>query len=162
MPYTPILTTLGFVRSADRQSVLMVHRTARDDDDQYGKYNGLGGKVEAGEDVAAGMRRELLEEAGIEVIAMALRGTVSWPGFGTGGEDVFGFVFVIDSFTGTPAASSAEGSLSWVPVDDLARLPMWEGDRHFLPLVFDDAITQFHGVLPYRDGRPIGWSVSVW
>ena len=64
---TPILTTLGFVMHPDAERVLMVHRIARPGDEQLGKYNGLGGKVEPGEDVVAGMRRELREEAGIEV-----------------------------------------------------------------------------------------------
>ena len=40
------------------------------------------------------------QKAGIEVDAPRLRGTVSWPGFGRHGEDHFGFVFVVDSFTG--------------------------------------------------------------
>ncbi|PKM06916.1 MAG: 7,8-dihydro-8-oxoguanine triphosphatase, partial [Gammaproteobacteria bacterium HGW-Gammaproteobacteria-5] len=43
MPYTPILATLIYVLSADRGKVLMVHRNARADDAQLGKYNGLGG-----------------------------------------------------------------------------------------------------------------------
>ena len=76
---TPILTTLGFVMHPDGERVLMVHRIARPGDEQLGKYNGLGGKVEPGEDVVAGMKRELREEAAIEVDAMRLRGTVSWP-----------------------------------------------------------------------------------
>jgi hypothetical protein len=63
MPYTPILATLGYVLSPDRERVLMIHRNARDDDHHIGKYNGLGGKLEANEDVAAGMRREIREEA---------------------------------------------------------------------------------------------------
>lgn len=45
---TPILTTLGFVMHPDGECVLMVHRIARLGDEQLGKYNGLGGKVEPG------------------------------------------------------------------------------------------------------------------
>ncbi len=161
MAYTPQLTTLGFVLSADRQRVLLVHRTARADDQQLGKFNGLGGKVERGEDIVACMKRELREEAGIDATALRLRGTVSWPGFGKAGEDVFGCVFVIDEFRGTPRAASVEGPLTWQRLDELDQLPMWEGDRHFLPLVFDEKVNQFHAVLPYRDGRPVGWKVSL-
>jgi len=161
MGFQPQLTTLGFVLSPDRERVLMVHRIARESDEQLGKFNGLGGKVEPDEDIVAGMRRELREEAGIEATELRFRGTISWPGFGKNGEDVFGCIFVIDAFTGEPPASNVEGPLSWEPVDQLDRLPMWEGDRHFLPLVFDDSITQFHAVLPYRDGRPTSWHVSL-
>ena len=66
MPYTPIVATLGYVLSPDGREVLMVHRNARPDDHQLGKYNGLGGKIEPDEDVLAGMRREIHEEAGID------------------------------------------------------------------------------------------------
>ena len=159
--YTPILATLGYVMSPDGQSVLMIHRNARLDDQHYGKYNGLGGKVDGDEDVAAGMRREIREEAGIEAEDLVLRGTISWPGFGKHGEDWFGFVFRIDAWSGTPRAENPEGTLEWVDVDRLLELPLWEGDRFFLPLVFQPTARQFHGVMPYRDGRPLGWEYSL-
>jgi 8-oxo-dGTP diphosphatase len=161
MPYTPIVGTLAYVVRGDE--VLLVHRTFRDGDAHLGKYNGLGGKLEPGEDVVAGMRRELREEAGIEATALRLRGTISWPGFGAGGEDWFGFVFIVDAFAGEPPASNEEGTLHWVPLANLlgGELPLWEGDPTWLPLVFDEHITQFHGVMPYADGHPAGWSVTL-
>lgn len=160
MPYTPIIGTLGYILSPDRQRVLMVHRNARKDDEHLGKYNGLGGKLEADEDVMAGMVREIREEAGIECTALELRGTVSWPGFGKHGEDWLGFVFLITAFEGEPYAENPEGPLEWVPLERLHELPMWEGDRYFLPLVFDGDARPFHGVMPYEDGRPVRWSFS--
>lgn len=160
MPYTPIVATLGYVLSPDRRQVLMIHRNARADDQHLGKYNGLGGKLDAGEDVQAGMIREIREEAGIEATALTLRGTLNWPGFGRNGEDWLGFIFLITAFEGTPHAGNHEGTLEWVPRDRLMSLPMWEGDRHFLPLVFDDDPRPFHGVMPYRNGRMVSWSYS--
>ncbi|APG02838.1 7,8-dihydro-8-oxoguanine triphosphatase [Luteibacter rhizovicinus DSM 16549] len=160
MPYTPIVATLGYVMSPDGQRVLMIHRNARQDDQHLGKYNGLGGKMEAGEDIAACMRREIMEEAGIECLEMRLRGTLNWPGFGKQGEDWLGFIFVIDRYAGTPFESNAEGKLEWVPLAELDALPMWEGDRHFLPLVFDSDPRAFHGVMPYKDGRMVSWNVT--
>jgi 8-oxo-dGTP diphosphatase len=161
-PYTPILATLGYVLSPDRARVLLIHRNARPDDPAWGKYNGLGGKLEPNEDVARGMMRELREEAGIEVQAMTLRGTVSWPGFGKRGEDWFGFVFVVTEWSGTPPPSNPEGTLEWMPVARLLSLDvdLWPGDRFFLPLVFDDDPRPFHGVMPYANGQPVGWSYS--
>jgi 8-oxo-dGTP diphosphatase len=160
MPYTPILATLGYVLSEDRRRVLLVHRNARPDDAHYGKYNGLGGKLENDEDVVAGMRREIHEEAGIECLALQLRGTISWPGFGKHGEDWFGFVFRIDHWRGEPLARNPEGELAWVELDAVPTLNLWEGDRQFLPLVFDADPRPFHGVMPYRDGRMQGWRYS--
>lgn len=160
MPYTPIVATLGYVLSPDRRRVLMIHRNARPGDQHLGKYNGLGGKLEPDEDVLAGLRRELREEACIECWAVRLRGTISWPGFGKQGEDWLGFVFVVDAFSGEPPERNAEGTLEWVDADRLLELPLWEGDRHFLPLVFDADPRPFHGVMPYRDGRMVSWRYS--
>ena len=113
MPYTPILATLGYVFSPDRRRVLMIHRNARPDDLHFGKYNGIGGKLEPGEDVVAGFRREVREEAGIECDGVALAGTISWPGFGKRGEDWFGFVFLVDAFTGCTACAFRPRPSCW-------------------------------------------------
>jgi 8-oxo-dGTP diphosphatase len=159
--YVPVLATLGYVLSPDGRRVLLVHRNRRPDDPHFGKYNGLGGKLEAGEDVVSGLRREVREEAGIECDELLLRGTVSWPGFGKHGEDWFGFIFRVERYSGTPLAENPEGTLEWVDVDRLPTLPLWEGDRHFLPLVFERTARQFHGVMPYSDGRPLRWSYTL-
>ncbi|MFT3887447.1 MAG: 8-oxo-dGTP diphosphatase [Arachnia sp.] len=158
MSYAPELTTLAYVTTPDRARVLLVHRVARSHDEQLGKYNGLGGKVEPGEDIVAAVRRELREEACIEATSLELRGTVSWPGFN--GRDVFGFVFLVTAFDGDVPEANEEGTLAWHDVATMMELPMWDGDRHFLPLVFDPAVGQFHGVIPYDGGHSVGWQVS--
>jgi 8-oxo-dGTP diphosphatase len=162
MPYTPILATLGYVLSVDRTEVLLIHRNARPDDPAYGKYNGLGGKLEPHENIVAGMRREIQEEAGIDVLTTDLRGTVSWPGFGKQGEDWFGFLFLITHWSGVPQTQNHEGSLEWVPLTTLLDLSLnlWPGDRYFLPLVFDTDPRPFHGVMPYAEGQPTGWQYT--
>ncbi len=160
MVYTPIVATLGYILSPDGRQVLMIHRNARADDEHLGKYNGLGGKLDRDEDVVAGFRREIREEAGIECEELALRATISWPGFGRNGEDWLGFVFLVSRYRGTVMTSNPEGTLEWVPRERLMELPMWEGDRHFLPLLFDDDPRPFHGVMPYHNGRPQSWTYS--
>ncbi len=158
MNYCPILSTLGFVLSPDRQRILMVHRISRKSDDQFGKYNGLGGRVESNEDIATAMMREIREESGLECKKMSLRGTVNWTGFGPKGEDWLGFIFLIEETEGEALMQNEEGPLEWVELSRLPSLPMWEGDRYFLPLVFDDNPRPFHGYMPYKDGRPVEWS----
>lgn len=163
MPYRPIVGTLGYLVSADRQAVLLVHRNARADDPHFGKYNGLGGKLEPDESILEGLRREFREEAGIELVAPRLRGTINWPGFTGPGDDWLGFIFLIEGYSGTPHASNPEGSLEWIPIEILLRgeLSLWEGDRYFLPLIFSDDLRQFHGVMPYKEGRPVSWSYEL-
>lgn len=160
MPYTPILATLGYVFSPDGNRVLLVHRTARPDDPHFGKFNGIGGKLESNEDVVEGFRREVREEAGIECDELQLAGTISWPGFGKNGEDWFAFLFRVTRWSGTPFAENAEGPLEWVELASVPELPLWEGDRFFLPLVFDRKAAPFHGIMPYHGGKPVSWSYT--
>ena len=158
--YTPILATLGYILSPDRQKTLLVHRNKRQNDQHLGKYNGLGGKMKSGEDIQQCICREIKEEAGIICKKLVLRGTINWTGFGPNGEDWFGFIYRVDLFSGTPASSNEEGALVWYPVKDILKLPMWEGDKYFLPLVFDDDPRIFHGYMPYAGDKPLAWKFS--
>ncbi len=158
--HQPIIGTLGFILSPDQDRVLMVHRNRRPDDDHYGKYNGLGGKMRFNEDVKSCLEREIREEAGLECLSMRLRGTINWTGFGPREESWLGFIFIIDRFSGTPPEENEEGRLEWVKIKRIPQLPMWEGDRCFIPLVFDDDPRPFHGYMPYDDNKMLSWSYS--
>lgn len=172
MRFTPIVGTLAYLLDRERDRVLLIRRDARPDDDHFGKVNGLGGKVEPDESVVEGLRRELREEASVELTSLALRGTLTWSNFGPRREQWLGFVFLVDGWTGTVPSTNPEGTLEWVERGDLlqacdpdidrgtaaARLPMWAGDRHFVPLVFDDDPRPFHGTMPYDGDRPLSWT----
>jgi len=171
MPFTPIVGTLAYLWDRDQDLVLLVRRDARPDDDHYGKVNGLGGKLESDEGVVAGLRRELDEEAGLTLIDISLRGTITWSNFGPKREDWLGFIYLVTAWDGTAPDSNEEGALLWVDrsrilaacdadpsVRAVADLPMWDGDRHFVPLVFDDDPRQFHGTMPYDDNKSLGWT----
>jgi 8-oxo-dGTP diphosphatase len=169
--FRPIVGTLAYVVDRARDDVLLIHRTSRADDDHLGKYNGLGGKLEADEGVVESLRRELQEEAAIQLTALTLRGTITWSGFGPKHEDWLGFVFLVDGWVGEPPATNAEGTLCWIPrrrlldacsADESTRaaaaLPLWAGDRYFIPLVFDDDPRAFHGTMPYNGDTPVSWA----
>jgi len=171
MSFRPIVGTLAYVLDRASNRVLMIRRDARTDDDHFGKVNGLGGKVEQDEDVVSGLRRELREEANIELTNFSLRGTITWSNFGPSREQWLGFVFLIDGWTGEIPSTNAEGSLEWIALSRLLRscdpepdtradaeLPMWAGDRYFVPLVFDDDSRVFHGTMPYDRSEPLAWS----
>ncbi len=136
----------------------MIHRNKRKNDPHFGKYNGLGGKVDAGEDIITGMKREIFEEAGIKCMDMKLRGTINWKGFGGDDTGSFGFIFLITRYEGDVLKENPEGELFWHDLDKIMELNMWEGDRHFLPMVFDNDPRVFHGIMPYKGSKPQGWS----
>lgn len=150
--------TLAFIRDGDK--VLMVHRTFKETDENLGKWNGIGGKVEYGENIDEGMRREIKEETGLDVIDMKMRGTIVWRDFGPKKEDWLVFVFVVDEFSGFPFSENDEGRLSWVNIADIGNLPMWKGDALFLPLLFDGDERLFHGYMRYDGEEPVEWRVS--
>lgn len=169
MPFTPTVGTLAYLWDRPTDRILLIRRNARPDDDHLGKVNGLGGKLEPDESVVTGLRRELWEEAAVELTDFALRGTITWTNFGPRREEWLGFVFLVTGWTGAPPPSNPEGTLEWVDRPDLIqacdpadraamdRLPMWAGDRHFVPLVFDDDPRPFHGTMPYDGDRPLSW-----
>ncbi len=166
MRFTPIVGTLAYLwdRNADR--VLLVRRNARPGDDHFGKVNGLGGKLEPDESVVAGLRRELMEEAEVTLTSFTMRGTITWTDFGPKREQWLGFIFLVDRWTGEPPPSNDEGPLEWVDRRQFLaacdapdpELPMWAGDRHFVPLVFDGDERTFHGTMPYDGDRPRFWT----
>ncbi len=171
MAFTPIVGTLAYIWDRSDDTVLMIRRNARPDDDHFGKVNGLGGKLERDEDVVASLRREIREEADLELTSFLLRGTITWSNFGPKGQDWLGFIFLVDGWDGQPPETNNEGTLEWVPRRRLlqacsaqkatrasANLPMWAGDRHFVPLVFDDDPRTFHGTMPYDGDRPASWT----
>jgi 8-oxo-dGTP diphosphatase len=157
-----IISTLGYVLSPDGRRALLVHRNASPGDRHYGKYNGLGGKLEPNEDLASGMCREILEEADIECRRLELAGTIIWTGIWDEDTTFLGALFRIPEWHGVPPERNAEGELAWITIADMlaARLPMWAGDRYFLPLVFADQPRQFHGVMRYLHDVPVSWSYS--
>jgi 8-oxo-dGTP pyrophosphatase MutT (NUDIX family) len=63
-----------FLLSPDGRQVLLVHRHRHPDDAHFGKYNGLGGKLDPGEDIVAGLCREVREESGLVALLVSVGG----------------------------------------------------------------------------------------
>ncbi len=82
-----------------------------------GKYNGIGGHVEAGEDISTSVLREIREETGLSVHEVRLR-LVVHADAGDPGVGIMIFVFTAVATT-RDVTPSEEGTLEWVPCDNL-------------------------------------------
>lgn len=140
------LATLAYLRRDGH--TLMLHRVGRPDDYHLGRYNGLGGKFEPGESPEACLAREVREESGLVVEEAHLKGFITFPEF-DGRDDWYTFVYVVPRFSGT-LAPSPEGALEWVRDEDVAGLPLWPGDRVFLPWL--DGEGWFSATFRYEGG----------
>ena len=125
-----ILATLCYVKQNGK--TLMVHRNKKANDVHEGKWNGLGGKFEAGETPEMCVRREVQEEAGLVIQNPRLKGLLTFPNFR--GVDWYVFVFTATEFSGE-LIDSPEGKLEWIPDEQLAGLNRWESDHIFLPWI---------------------------
>lgn len=146
------LCTLAYVR--DGEHTLMLKRGAGHRE-QAGKYNGLGGKFEPGESPEMCLAREVLEESGLVVEEAVLKGFITFPAF-DGTDDWYVFVYLVTKFSGT-LTSGPEGELHWVPTAEVADLPLWDGDKHFLSWL--DSPRVFSAAFRYRAGRYLGHDV---
>lgn len=139
------LATLAYVRDGER--TLMLRRPGGFEGG--GSWNGLGGKFERGESPEECLAREVREESGLKVLDATLKGFITFPEF-SGGEDWYVWVYVVTRFGGTLTPSS-EGELFWVKTAELTDLPLWEGDKHFLPWLDEPGL--FSAVFEYEEGR---------
>ncbi len=142
------LATLCYVQKDDQ--TLMLHRNSRKSDTHYGKYNGLGGKFEPGETPEECVKREVLEESGLILNKVQLKGFLTFPAFSKG-EDWYVFVFTSNDFSGDLLSNTPEGELEWIDNSKIPELNMWEGDEIFLPWLKRSGI--FSGKFEYTDGR---------
>ena len=129
-----INTTLCYVTRGDE--VLMLHRVKKKNDINKDKWIGIGGKFEGEESPDECLLREAREETGLMLTSWRCRGVVTFLCDGMEGE--FMYLFTADGFEGEPKECD-EGDLQWVSREFLYSLPMWEGDKIFLDLLWQDA-----------------------
>ena len=151
-------TTLCYLKKNDH--ILMLYRNKKENDPCQGKWVGIGGKFEAGEDAEQCLLREVYEETGLKLCDYHFHGIVhfksdrlpdedmylysasSWCG-----EALFAYVPCLEECpeedkknTAEKSFSCSEGTLCWIPMDKVLDLNLWEGDRYFLePLLNGDS-----------------------
>jgi 8-oxo-dGTP diphosphatase len=127
--YKAVPRTLCFITRGDEVLLLRGAPTKHIWPD---KYNGVGGHVEADEDIYTSAVREMREETGLDVADARLRGVLNIDvGQETG---IIVFVFTARALR-RDARPSPEGTLEWVKQDRLKTLDLVEDLPELLPKV---------------------------
>jgi 8-oxo-dGTP diphosphatase/2-hydroxy-dATP diphosphatase len=99
-----------------------------------GRWNGFGGKVEAGETIEAAARREVIEEAGIEPRELVKQGILTFE-FKDDPERILEVhVFKATDYSGDPIETE-EMKPQWFMVDEIPFKEMWSDDLYWMPLL---------------------------
>ena len=148
-----ILATLCYIKQNGH--TLMVYRNKKPNDIHEGKWNGLGGKFEPGESLEECVRREVLEESGLQIRNPKLQGLLMFPNFK--GDDWYVFVFTAREFKGE-LIDSPEGRLEWIPDEKLSSLNLWASDQVFFPWLERDEF--FSAKFIYQGDEMQGYEVN--
>ena len=124
------LTTLCYIEKDG--CYLMMNRNKKQNDENQGKWIGVGGHLEDNESPEECIVREVREETGMELTEWKLRGILTFILPDWGNEMTFLYTGKAE---GCVREECAEGVLKWIPKEKIMDLALWEGDRAFLPLL---------------------------
>jgi 8-oxo-dGTP diphosphatase len=126
--YTVVPRTLCFLMHQDQ---ILLLKLAEERGPWGGKYNGVGGHIERGENPLSAARREILEETGANPISLELCGVVMIDTKRIPGIALYVFVGEFDD----PSSlnPTEEGTLHWIQLSDVYDLPLVEDLPFLLP-----------------------------
>ncbi|MCR5348969.1 MAG: DNA mismatch endonuclease Vsr [Bacilli bacterium] len=141
-------TTLVYIERDNQY--LLLHRVKEEADMNEGKWLGVGGHLEGKETHIQAMKREVWEETGLTVDAYEYIGALDFLNDQYPPERMY--LFKVTKFHGDLIECN-EGELAWVDKDKMMSLPMWEGDKAFLPLLEQKPSSPVWMNLIYRGGE---------
>ncbi|MDN5358723.1 MAG: 8-oxo-dGTP diphosphatase [Candidatus Diapherotrites archaeon] len=141
----PRVFTLAYVIRDGK--ILLIHKKRG-----FGKgyYNGVGGKVHAGETLEDAAIREFREEVCASPGPLEWRGVLEF--YNNGSLEMIVHVFVTGSYTGK-LCETEEARPQWFGIDDIPYDKMWADDRHWFPLLLSGQ--KFYGRFWFRDWKEI-------
>lgn len=98
-----------------------------------GRWNGFGGKVEEGETIEEGVKREMQEECGVVIEKMEKVGIHEFEFADRRGEILEVHVFRVDTWSGEPVETE-EMRPQWFTTDAIPYDAMWPDDIHWIPV----------------------------
>ena len=156
------LTTLIYVTSAGE--CLFIRKTG-EGDINYAKYLGIGGHFEDGESPEECVLRELREESGIgqdDLTDFRYRGLVTFVSEQYDNEYMHVFTAELPAEKRPTHFECDEGELYWVPLEEMNKLPVWEGDKLMFAKLFSDDDRFFTMKLCYDGDKLVSHTEAVY
>lgn len=125
-------TVLAYIEKDD--SFLMLYRNKKKNDINANKWIGVGGHIEIGETVEQALYREIKEETGLDVISYEKRGIIH---FNYGELSEIMHLFIVKEVKGELTECN-EGTLKYIPKNEVLNIPIWEGDKIFLKKILSN------------------------
>lgn len=116
-----------------------------------GRWNGFGGKVEAGESPQQAAKREVQEEIGIRPLDLKARGKMYFRLDDTD-SDLEVYLFSASEFTGEPRETE-EMRPQWFDEAEIPYEQMWPEDKYWYPYLF--AGKNFNVYAHYKDNETL-------
>lgn len=131
--HTDIRRTLLFLRS-DNQLLLAMKKRGFG----AGKWNGVGGKLEAGETLEEALVRECIEEVGVRPTDWTAVAELDFVQDAETSDPwhMFVYAYIADAWDGDPSESE-EMRPKWFHLEDIPYGDMWDDDEFWLPYVLD-------------------------
>ncbi|MCI9076178.1 MAG: 8-oxo-dGTP diphosphatase [Dorea sp.] len=126
------LSTLCYIEKDGQY--LMLHRNAKKNDVNEGKWIGVGGHFEEDESPEECLLREVKEETGLTLTSYRYRAMVTF--VSGNGVTEYMSLFTADGFEGEQIPCN-EGDLEWVEISRIEELNLWEGDLIFHRLLLE-------------------------
>ena len=115
--------------------VLMLYRNKKIVDLNKGKWIGVGGHIENNETPIQAIKREVKEETNLVINECNKVAKITF--FFKDDVEVM-HVFTCFDFTGDVDYNCSEGTLKWIPLDDIFDINLWEGDKLFLKPILEN------------------------
>lgn len=149
-------TTLCYIEQDEKY--LMLLRNKKKVDVNKGKWIGVGGHFENDESPEECVLREVYEETGLTLTDYRLRGIITFTS--DKWDTDYMHLYTATGFTGE-LKDCDEGELKWIPKSEILDLNLWEGDRVFLKLLFEDTGI-FSMKLTYEGDNLVDKQVIIW
>jgi 8-oxo-dGTP diphosphatase len=143
--YKVIPRTLIFLFNESK--VLLIKQNS-EEKTGFGKWNGIGGHIEEGEDPFSSARREIFEESGLSIENIKLKFISIIPEKKELGVCLFIFSGICENIE---VKESSEGQLSWISIDHLNEYKVMPDVPKLLKLVLDQTESNCPQIISYED-----------